>query len=375
MIYFIGVIITFFLAVLLITKKNKNTPDWILSIWLIIIGIHLLLYYWFITGKYLEFPFFLGFDRPIPLLHGPLLYLYTASSTGLLKKKSVAFHFAPWLLAHVLLIPFLLLPVSEKVEVYKNSGRGYETVSGILVWAIIVSGVVYVALSLKLLNDHKRNIEQEFSNTVKINLAWLRYLIFGVGFIWLMVMFTEDVFVFISVVLFIISLGYFGIRQVGIFTHHEPVNVAVNTAIEKEVVSEYSEPALPEVKKYQKSGLNPETAFEIHARLSATMKTEVLFRNPELTLPELATKLDVNPNILSQVINSREGKNFYDYINSLRIVDFKNVVLNPENQKYSLLGLAMQCGFNSKTSFNRNFKKATGVSPTEYLRKNNISLE
>ena len=375
MIYFIGVIITFFLAVLLITKKNKSLPDWILSIWLIIIGIHLLLYYLFITEKYLDFPFFLGFDRPIPLLHGPLLYLYTASSAGQLKNKSIALHFLPWLLAHFLLISFLVLPVTEKVEVYKNSGRGYETISDILVWTIIVSGIVYVALSLKLLNNHKRNIEQKFSNTVKINLAWLRYLIFGVGFIWVMVMFTEDVFVFLSVVLFVISLGYFGIKQVGIFTHHEHINVEMNTAIEKKIVSENSEPDLPEIKKYQKSGLNPETALEIHQRLLVTMKSEMLFRNAELTLPELAQKIDVNPNILSQVINSQTGKNFYDYINSLRIEDFKMVALDPENQKYSLLGLAMQCGFNSKTSFNRNFKKATGLSPTEYLRQNDISLE
>jgi AraC-like DNA-binding protein len=83
----------------------------------------------------------------------------------------------------------------------------------------------------------------------------------------------------------------------------------------------------------------------------------------------------VNPNTLSQVINSREGKNFYDYINLLRIADFKEQIQQPESQKYSLLGLATQCGFNSKTTFNRNFKKATGLSPTEYLAKNNISLQ
>jgi AraC-like DNA-binding protein len=375
MFYFVGIIITFFLAVLLITKKNKSKPDWILAIWLIIVGVHLLLYYLFISNKYLEFPYFLGFDRPVPLLHGPLLYLYTAYATQQVKGKYALLHLLPWLLAHVPLIPFLLLPISEKVAVYQNHGAGYETVSDMLVWAIIISGVVYVILSLLLLRKHKQNIEQQFSNTVKINLAWLRYLIFGIGFIWLMVIFGEDLLVFGSVVVFVFFLGYFGIRQVGIFTHHPaPAGLPVKNENAKKFIDEVYPEAI-EVRKYQKSGLSEEAAIEINQKLNQIMEREMLFRNPELTLPELSQKLDINPNILSQVINTQGGKNFYDYVNSLRIEDFKKLAMQPESQKYSLLGLATQCGFNSKTSFNRNFKKATGLSPSEFLSQNHIRLE
>jgi AraC-like DNA-binding protein len=378
--YLIGIIITFFLAVLLVTKKNKSKPDWILAIWLILVGIHLLLYYLFISSQYLEFPYFLGFDRPLPLLHGPLLYLYTAYSTQQIKNRYAWLHFLPWLLAHIPLIPFFLLPISDKIGVYNNQGAGYETISQILVWAIIASGVVYVILSLQLLRRHKRNIEQEFSNTVKINLAWLQYLIFGIGFIWLMVIVGEDPVVFGSVVLFVFFLGYFGIKQVGIFTHAHSHPTTTNPNNEKDdhegkKLLDTIYPEVHEVKKYQKSGLNQEAAQEIHSKLSKVMENERLFKNPELTLPELSEKLEINPNILSQVINTQVGKSFYDYINSLRIDDFKKMVLLPENQKYSLLGLAMQCGFNSKTSFNRNFKKVTGLAPSEYLRQNNILLD
>jgi YesN/AraC family two-component response regulator len=91
-------------------------------------------------------------------------------------------------------------------------------------------------------------------------------------------------------------------------------------------------------------------------------------------LAELAEALNVNRNNLSQVINTYEQKNFYDYINQKRVEEFKRVASLPENQKYTLLGLANDCGFNSKTSFNRNFKNATGLSPTEYLKKANILL-
>lgn len=89
----------------------------------------------------------------------------------------------------------------------------------------------------------------------------------------------------------------------------------------------------------------------------------------------VSRELDVHPNTLSQVINRAEQKNFFDYINTLRVADFKEKAANPENQKYTLLSLAYDCGFNSKTSFNRNFKKITGKSPSEYLKEAEIILQ
>lgn len=75
-------------------------------------------------------------------------------------------------------------------------------------------------------------------------------------------------------------------------------------------------------------------------------------------MSDLARQLDIHPNYISQVINSVEQKNFYDFINEHRVEEFKQLVSLPENQHFTLLALAFECGFNSKTSFNRNFKKA-----------------
>jgi AraC-like DNA-binding protein len=126
--------------------------------------------------------------------------------------------------------------------------------------------------------------------------------------------------------------------------------------------------------KYQKSSLTSDEAARIHAQLQQVMLKEKLFKNPELNLGELAESLSIHPNNLSQVINSFENKTFYDYINSLRIDEFKNLVADPQNNQYTLLSLAFECGFNSKTAFNRNFKKSTGLSPSEYMSKNSIHL-
>jgi AraC-like DNA-binding protein len=93
-----------------------------------------------------------------------------------------------------------------------------------------------------------------------------------------------------------------------------------------------------------------------------------------LTLDELAEKVKVLPHILSQVINTIEQKSFYDYVNLKRVEDFKKAVALPENKKYTLLALALECGFNSKTAFNRNFKNVTGLSPSLYLKQFHIQL-
>jgi AraC-like DNA-binding protein len=67
------------------------------------------------------------------------------------------------------------------------------------------------------------------------------------------------------------------------------------------------------------------------------------------------------------VINQREGKHFYDFVNTYRIEEFKEMIAARKNLQFTLLSIALDCGFSSKTSFNRYFKKATGQTPSEYV--------
>lgn len=392
MFYLIGIVVTFFLATILISKRGKTEADRILVLWLVILGIHLSSFYLFITGRNLSLPYLLGLEIPFPLLHGPLLYLYTAEVTN--QKVIGRFrivHFVPFFLSYLPFIRFISSPAEHKIFVYQNNGLGYETVMNFMLFAIIVSGIVYVALSLRLLAKHKQIIRSQFSYAEKINLAWLRYLIYGIAAIWIVVIFGNDSATYSAAVLFVIFLGYFGIKQVGIFTQKLPSESP--SAVEGQSEIEISKPDFiseappdplntietvveePKKAKYQKSSLNATAAENIHTLLRKVMREKKLYTNPELTLAELAQELNVHPNNLSQVINTYEQKSFYDYINSKRVEEFKGIVSLPENQRFTLLGLAQDCGFNSKTSFNRNFKNATGLSPSEYLKQANILLE
>ena len=386
MFYLIGIAVTLFLATILITKRGKTEADQILAIWLVAIGIHLAFFYLFISGKNHLFPYLLGLDLPFPLLHGPLLYLYTEAVTNqVATRRFRLLHFVPFLLVYLLFLTFIMSPAEHKIFVYNNSGIGYETPMGILFLAIVISGIVYVALSLRLLARHKRIIKNQFSYAEKINLAWLRYLIYGIAVIWIVVIFGDDRATYSTVVVFVIMLGYFGIKQVGIFTQHLPIEskpdvkevavpepVSISTAL-----PDLEEPRTEEPKKakYLKSSLNADSAENIYTGLTKLMSERKPYTNPELTLDELAQTLNVHRNNLSQVINTYEQKSFYDYINSKRVEEFKRIVSLPESQKFTLLGLANNSGFNSKTSFNRNFKNATGLSPTEYLKQAHILLE
>ncbi len=395
MFYLVGIIITFFLVFILASKKNKSVADKILTLWLFFSGINLLVFYIHFTDKYIEFPYFLGFEIPLPLLQGPFLYLYTSSLTNQNNnRKANVFHFIPCIITYLLLIPFFTLSFTKKIYVYQNEGLGYEQLIAVIFYAIIFSGIIYALLSLKKLYRHKKNIETQFSYTEKINLAWLRYLIIGISIIWLVAIFSDDKYIFATVVLYILFIGYFGIKQVGIFTYNQSnveslVPVVIST-IETEnvhIISSLNEATaikpipitdtIPEPNfeknKYVKSGLNDSLVESIHKQLTALMQNEKLSKNPELTLFEIAQKLNVHPNSLSQVINSKEQRNFYDYVNSQRVEEFKQMAILSENHKFTMLALAHECGFNSKTSFNRNFKKVTGLSPTEYLKQVNGS--
>ena len=92
------------------------------------------------------------------------------------------------------------------------------------------------------------------------------------------------------------------------------------------------------------------------------------YLNPELNLSILAELLDMKPKQVSLKINQNFSKNFYDLINFYRVKEFQECVKSNNNQKLSLLGLAYNCGFNSKSTFNSVFKKQTKLTPTQYIK-------
>ncbi|GGD71562.1 hypothetical protein GCM10011514_39610 [Emticicia aquatilis] len=369
MIYLIGICIAFFLALIILTKTGRNIADVILGIWMIVIGLHLASYYGFITNNIFKYPFLLGLNIPIPFFHGVFLYLYVEALTQPhnFTSKKWLLHFILPVFIIVLHVPFYLLSNAEKVIVFQNEGKGYEAVMDCTSFLLNVSGILYVIITNRLLGLHKKSILNQFSNQEKINLNWLRFLFYAMSLMWVLIIgFHDDTLIFSAASIFVVFIGYFGIKQVGIFTNQLPENIEQEAITE--LVSIINESNV-EKKKYAKSGLNEVMTKDLHLRLKSMMATEKLFTEPELTLSDLAARLYIHPNYLSQIINEIEGVNFYDYINNLRVEEFKRLVVLPQNQKFTLLALAFECGFNSKSAFNRFFKKSTDLSPSEYVKQ------
>lgn len=368
-IFTIGIFLSYFLSLLIATKKNKNLSDILLAIWMFIIGIHLTSYYIYSLGYWEKYPHLIGITVPVPLLHGPMLFLYTLYS---LRNESTVrrmdyLHFAPALLFYLYMCRFYFFYSAEqKVLVDKGLVDDFAVFSTFALISLIISGLTYPILSYKLIGKYKKLLDDNFSYDGRISLEWLKYCIRGIGMVYLTVAvisimreglgiqfsFNADYIFYSLIIFFVFCIGFFGIRQEHLFSGN--ANKPNAQLVQEKPTGDY-----------KKSGLKPEIAHEIHRKLNELMLEQKLFTNPKLTLNELAECLDVSSNHLSQVINQYEKMNFHDFVNKYRIEEFiKNASTNKE---FSLLAHALDAGFNSKSSFNSVFKKHHGLTPSKYI--------
>jgi YesN/AraC family two-component response regulator len=122
-------------------------------------------------------------------------------------------------------------------------------------------------------------------------------------------------------------------------------------------------------KKYQKSPLKAGEMNAYLQKLETYLQEEQPYLEPDLNLRQLADRINLHPNYLSQLLNERRGQNFNEYINSYRLETFKEKVADPANRNLTILALAYDSGFNSKTVFNTFFKKSMGMTPKQYWKE------
>jgi AraC-like DNA-binding protein len=132
-------------------------------------------------------------------------------------------------------------------------------------------------------------------------------------------------------------------------------------------------PATDDSTVYEKSGLTEAQAAEYEKKLLRLMDEKKPYRNCYLTLQDLADELSISTHNLSQVINKRLGKNFYDFVNGYRVEDVKRRLLDPRFQHLKILALGLEAGFNTKSTFNAFFKKHTGLTPSDYREKHQVA--
>ncbi|WP_167605310.1 helix-turn-helix domain-containing protein [Maribellus sediminis] len=362
----IGIILSFFLGILLFSKRDKVLTDNILSLWLVVIGIHLTGYFLNYKGYWDLYPHLIGITAPFPLLYGPFLYLYVRYSLKSKKhiQKRDYIHFAPALVSYLLMMPFYFTyTADEKVQVDKGLIDDYGLFSTILLLSFIISGIAYAILAYRMLLKRHKIVEDNYSYSNRIDMNWLRFAILGIGSVFitaaavtimremlgLQFPFNADILFYSIIVAFVVFIGYSGIRQQDLFS-----NTVKN---EIDLLRTESE--------YKRSGLKQELAIQKHSELLELMQKEKPYLNPKLTLSELANTLSLSSNHLSQIINQYEQVNFHDFVNKYRVEEFIQRVQS--NKNFSLLAHALDSGFNSKSSFNNVFRKHKSVTPSQYI--------
>lgn len=358
----LGCLQAFFLVFLLVAKQGKSLADGILSVWLGHIGIHLLIYYLY-GGGILQNTVVINLNAVLPFLQGPYLYFYVLS----LVKREVPFrptqflHLVPALIFTLYIL--FILPGSQSPH---NISISILDISRVFTFIIFISVPVYIILSIVQIRKHKRGLEQVVSTTSGLDLNWLRQILYGMSLLWLMViayailplafgsqnLHSNSHSIFLPLTIFIYAIGYLGMRQRNIFT-----------GLPNE---EGSFEAEQKTEKYSRSGLREEEAKEIASRLTEWMEESKAFLEESLSLQDLADQFSLPGYILSQVINQQFQKNFYELVNTYRVNEFISRRSAPENQNLTILAIALDSGFSSKASFNRVFKKITGVAPSKY---------
>lgn len=367
-----GISIALFLTLILLTKRGKSKTDFIFSGLLFFSAQTIFNTFLVETRIYEDYPdlLVLGFSSPIVV--SVFLYLYTKYlTTDMPFKWNELWHFAPAAIIFLLYSRFFFLNHAEKEATMQSGGSAYEPLNLIRIVLIYLTGIVYNIFSLRILYKYRRNIKNKFSNTDRIEFNWLMFLIISMLLIWLVVIFIqEDRIISISATIFVVLLGYFGITQVSVF--NRGATRVANDIMQVELIKheEKLDPSSPK-SKYQYSNLGLDESLQIHEQLLKILENDKPFLNPELTLADLAKMVPTHPNKLSEVINKHENKNFYDLVNGKRIQEFFRLLNLPESQQYTIMSLAYDCGFNSKASFNRNFKRITGQTPSEYLNNKN----
>ena len=225
--------------------------------------------------------------------------------------------------------------------------------------------LIYLAFTFQLFYNYRKKIIQYFSNTYKLELNWiLSFLIlFSILFLYGTI---QDIISFqfkdlsylnkywLRILVALVTL-YVGVK--GYFTDTTRLN-KLNFTFSPTTI------AIPEDKSdYEEKSIS-DTDIVLVKKL---MEVEKAYLNPELNLSDLAKMAGMTRGQLSEIINTSFKKNFNDFVNTYRVEAFKNMLKANKHKQLSLLGIAQDCGFNSKATFNRVFKKLTNYSPTEYL--------
>lgn len=308
--------------------------------------------------------FFRYFPLAVDLTIQPLLYLYVVSITGPLPKlrRPVILHLLPsfLLMGHALLVYVRVLPLDDLSEKSKVAAAlAYNPVKEIEDYLSVLSFGVYLFLSIRHLKMYRSWLYDTISDSSYPTYGWLRNLLLLMSGLTILLLanitldygmnygqanfFHWQLFYFLMTVI-VYYIGFQASKQ-------------TTLSLPAAVITGKTDPVAP---------VSPEKLLQVRTAIEVLLEKEKIYRNPTITLAEMARRLDVSANVLSFTISKSYEKNFRDLINEYRVEEVKDKLASGHLSHLSILGIALDSGFNSEASFYRVFKKHTHRSPKEF---------
>ncbi len=299
------------------------------------------------------------------LLIGPLLYLFVRAHTNR------AFRFGRQMLWHA--VPFAVYAIYHLAVFVQGSDFVFRWmdridlpyVDPVYKLATLASMVAYLVVSIRHYVAYRGWVESEYASPENVRYEWIKWVLGALAVAILAtclfrlaeaVIFDVDYMqswwtsAIVTVAIYYVSIaGYVSPSAAG------PRFERVTTEQDSVTTSDQPRLARHELDEY-KNGL------------SELMDSRRAYLNPDLSLSDVAEELGTTRGVVSSVINAGHGKNFRRFVNEYRVSAFKQTVTEGRAGNLTLFGLAMDCGFNSKATFNRVFKQIEGVTPNEFVR-------
>lgn len=369
-----GIVLTILLLSLMLSKKGKLEADKFLILYLFF-SLASQVYFYLNLLELLQHTIWLLLAKSTYLLHGPIffLYVYALTKGKSLDRRKALWIFSPFI-GYVLTFFYYYFVGFEGHHISAETGWLYIDHQLSVPWAVFV--ILFLLIEpffllwfYILLREYRKNALDSLSSVEHINLRWLTVLfyiwivpalmliplsILSVGSDWVPVQHVETTIALANMG-FIFVMGYFGFKQTAVFSNLEWQRSDNKTRSGA----------------YEKSGLTPEQASIYHQQLLRLMIEKKPYLNGELNARELAKELNISVNHLSETLSKKQNQNFFDFVNNYRVAAVKEKMQDPTFRQLTLLAIAFESGFNSKTSFNMIFKKFTGQTPSQYYKSVN----
>lgn len=365
-------------------QKGKRVSNRLLGVFFLSLCLNLVDSFFLLKRVYHAYPSWALWGSGMPLLYGPLMFLYVESVVykdfRLNNRKWL--HFLPFLVLTIFsLISYNSQGTAQKIDILDKiitrQMAFYIYIVSLLIYLHFFS---YMFLSLKTVNLHQEVAANKFSDRQRTELNWLRStLVFLTGLMLLgaassfigLTSFSNFYYLALTIliaafIIFINRVLLKALRNPEVFEALEEVDNKITEQSTTGLRSLEQENA--SASRYASSALQETEKKKILDTLLHHMNNKRPYLEPELSLEQLARQLSVKPRALSQVINEMTGQNFFDFINTYRIEEAKRLLCDKSDPKTTVLEILYEVGFNSKSSFNTIFKKQTGLTPSEFKK-------